>query len=486
MKKLFLFLLIISSAVHAQKRHLRSNDVITVFDSRLGALKTFNLPVYQDTTTANISIGEDSCGTIIFTRSGDKIWKRLCSIKKWLEVGSGTETDPVFNGWLSANPFSSYLPLSGGTMSGGIYWPNTQGINVGTNDLNLGGAYGISLFCSVGYELNWQAGWLTKYNNSTNLIENILMGSNLQFPTFGHLADRNGNPSVEVNERILRDSYNNRRFKWENGAYINELKYPERDSTNGLFLSTDGAGVIDFSSEKDPIYSASSWYSTTNNSSNWNSAFGWGNHASAGYLNNTSGDARYPQLSGTYNNPNWINQLAWSKITSTPTTLSGYGITNGIATADTSAMLKRDTSSVFLLADATTSSTAAVSTNLKFQIVANQTYFVMIDGTASKASTTTGLKLAIGAPAGCTIKGYQQSGQGTLSTAMTNSLLNNINSLGTTFATGIGVEVPFRMVFTVTNGANAGVIELQFATVTSNTATIFAGTNMRWQRTKGL
>lgn len=36
--------------------------------------------------------------------------------------------------------------------------------------------------------------------------------------------------------------------------------------------------------ETDPIYTASSWYSTTNNASNWNTAYGWGNHASAGYL----------------------------------------------------------------------------------------------------------------------------------------------------------------------------------------------------------
>jgi len=36
--------------------------------------------------------------------------------------------------------------------------------------------------------------------------------------------------------------------------------------------------------ETDPIYTTSSWYTTTNNSSNWNTAYGWGNHASAGYL----------------------------------------------------------------------------------------------------------------------------------------------------------------------------------------------------------
>ena len=154
--------------------------------------------------------------------------------------------------------------------------------------------------------------------------------------------------------------------------------------------------------------------------------------------------------------------------------------------SDTAAMMKRDTTSCYLLADTTTSSTSAVGTPLRFQIAANARYVVEVNGTASKASSTTGLKLAIGAPASCTIKGYQQSGAAAVTTAMTNSLLTAINSLGSTFATGTGVEVPFRMVFTVTNGANAGVIQLQFATVTSNVARIYAGTNMRWTRTKGL
>lgn len=53
---------------------------------------------------------------------------------------------------------------------------------------------------------------------------------------------------------------------------------------------TNDAGYLTSFSETDPIYTASSWYSTTNNSSNWNTAFSWGNHASAGYLTSiTSG-----------------------------------------------------------------------------------------------------------------------------------------------------------------------------------------------------
>lgn len=34
--------------------------------------------------------------------------------------------------------------------------------------------------------------------------------------------------------------------------------------------------------------------------------------------------------SGSYNNPSWLTGLAWSKISSKPTTLSGYGITDGV------------------------------------------------------------------------------------------------------------------------------------------------------------
>jgi len=36
--------------------------------------------------------------------------------------------------------------------------------------------------------------------------------------------------------------------------------------------------------ETDPVYSNSSWFNTTNNSGNWNTAYNWGNHATAGYL----------------------------------------------------------------------------------------------------------------------------------------------------------------------------------------------------------
>ena len=49
--------------------------------------------------------------------------------------------------------------------------------------------------------------------------------------------------------------------------------------------------------EVDPVYTASSWYTTTNNSTNWNTAYSWGNHALAGYLTQPTADTLYYPLS---------------------------------------------------------------------------------------------------------------------------------------------------------------------------------------------
>ena len=63
-----------------------------------------------------------------------------------------------------------YLPLAGGTMTGNIVFDGTSGqfIGKGQFDTTRGGNFGLSLVCSIGYEFNWQAGWLrTTEQNST-------------------------------------------------------------------------------------------------------------------------------------------------------------------------------------------------------------------------------------------------------------------------------------------------------------------------------
>lgn len=76
------------------------------------------------------------------------------------------------------------------------------------------------------------------------------------------------------------------------------------------------AGYLTSYTETDPVYTASTWYSTTNNASNWNTAYGWGNHASAGYATNLDGlsDVTITTPSTDqvlkYNGTGWVNSAA--------------------------------------------------------------------------------------------------------------------------------------------------------------------------------
>ena len=76
---------------------------------------------------------------------------------------SGTVTDQTDLTSYISTATSGYLPLAGGTMTGGIVFDAVggQSIDKGTFDSSRYGYNGISLKCAVGFELNWQSGWLT-------------------------------------------------------------------------------------------------------------------------------------------------------------------------------------------------------------------------------------------------------------------------------------------------------------------------------------
>jgi hypothetical protein len=98
---------------------------------------------------------------------------------------------------------------------------------------------------------------------------------------------------------------------------------------NAAFGWGNHAGAGYLTSETDPVYTASSWFGTTNNAGNWNTAYGWGNHASAGYLtalpSHTHPLSDITQSGATTNQvPQW-NGSAW-----VPVTIS----TSNIYTAD--------------------------------------------------------------------------------------------------------------------------------------------------------
>jgi len=151
--------------------------------------------------------------------------------------------------------------------------------------------------------------------------------------------------------------------------------------------------------------------------------------------------------------------------------------------SDTAAMLANYVQSVptiaYLGSDFTTSSTTAVSTNLSIAVAANTAYRIMINGSASKATSATGLKVSISAPAGTTIKANFSYGANALNTIQ-NAFITAINTLypSTGFSTAVATEVPFRIEGILVTSSTPGNVILQGATVTSNTATIYASTLM--------
>ncbi|MFZ2038494.1 MAG: tail fiber domain-containing protein [Minisyncoccia bacterium] len=98
------------------------------------------------------------------------------------------------------------------------------------------------------------------------------------------------------------------------GSYLISESDPLFMSASSTYLSTTTAaatyylasnpdGYISSFAELDPVYTASSWSTTTNNSANWNTAFGWGNHANAGYLTSAIASSTYLSIataSSTY------------------------------------------------------------------------------------------------------------------------------------------------------------------------------------------
>lgn len=98
-------------------------------------------------------------------------------------------------------------------------------------------------------------------------------------------------------------------------AYATAAQGTKADTAYG-WGNHASAGYLTSYTETDPVYTASTWYSTTNNASNWNTAYGWGNHASAGYATNLDGlsDVTISTPSTDqvlkYNGSGWVNAAA--------------------------------------------------------------------------------------------------------------------------------------------------------------------------------
>ena len=172
----------------------------------------------------------------------------------------------------------------------------------------------------------------------------------------------------------------------------------------------------------------------------------------------------------------WKNRNIYSIVDTTTKVATKYDLT----TKQTI-----DTTTYYLISDFNTTSTTGANSNLTFNLGANEVRRLMIAGTCSKATSSTGLKVGIAAPTGATLKASVYGQLNTIN-ATANSILSAINTLSGTMNTAVGTEMPFRIEGIITNGSTAGAVTLQLATVTSNTATIYAGTVMSVTKVKGL
>ena len=140
--------------------------------------------------------------------------------------------------------------------------------------------------------------------------------------------DSNGKvPLTQINDALLGNV--NYQGLWNASTNTPTLANPPASSTKGYYYITNTAGTkfgISFEVGDWIISSGSSW-SKVDNTDAVSSVFGRTGNVSAQEADYQS---YYPRLSQSYNNPSWINQLAWSKITGTPTTLGGYGITDAV------------------------------------------------------------------------------------------------------------------------------------------------------------
>lgn len=112
-------------------------------------------------------------------------------------------------------------------------------------------------------------------------------------------------------------------------------------------------------------------------STNWNSAFGWGNHALAGYLTTITGDARYSLLAHTH---------TFASLTSKPTTIAGYGITDAYTKTEVDAAIGAAPQLTVTTGTAAPAITPAAIGDMFVNTTAKKLYFAT--GTSSSADWT--------------------------------------------------------------------------------------------------
>lgn len=185
-----------------------------------------------------------------------------------------------------------------------------------TGSINMEAAeiYGVS--GSVFYSLDW-SGFIGSFNNGSNILRAKIGGGQLEFgvdATYDVNLYRSAANTLKTDDdftanKIIKTGGTSSQFLKADGTvdsstYVTgtpwtSVGYIINPGATEGYLYQDGFGAKSWvASPSSMVYpgagialsTGSAWgTSITNNSANWNTAYGWGNHASAGYLTSLSG-----------------------------------------------------------------------------------------------------------------------------------------------------------------------------------------------------
>jgi len=185
-----------------------------------------------------------------------------------------------------------------------------------------------------------------------SILQGSATGTAVYVETHTTSTNTNGLMTLEIGNGTVI-SGNLSTINWTNGPYFLKTEIDPNGGTNYSITGVSQLLSVPFAlhaktaetlsngiTETDPLFITSPSFGISGtNITNWNNAFGWGNHATAGYLMSfTETDPIWTAVSTNYYTINNMqnsggSQLHFDNLTNKPTTLLGYGITNAMSTS---------------------------------------------------------------------------------------------------------------------------------------------------------
>lgn len=236
-------------------------------------------------------------------------------------------------GYLTAVP-DNYVLTAGDTMTGDL------SISKAAATINLGastGPHGIQFYDSdstlkwgfyyrttpdtITFELDGSSAKFTLDTSGNLTLAGTLSASGYNntnwdtaytYSQVGHLPLAGGTTTGAVT--FQHDNFGDIEIKRNHATNSAGIKFSNNTGQAGILYAVESTGALTWRN-KDTTNAYTVWHSgnLTDNSSNWNTAYGWGNHATAGYLTSAS-------LTG-YATETYVNTAVSNLVDSAPATL---------------------------------------------------------------------------------------------------------------------------------------------------------------------